>query len=338
MPITVILNLIAIYVLSRPAIKRTTNMSFLYRWSISINTSIVLAYIFIFNAPVLFNVDFYTSSNFSCKVIEFLRCFMLMVSLWFIVLISFDRFRLIHCPNKMTFMRSKQSLFSMIKTMLIGLAFVASPSLLFFVEESYQGKVFYNRTSSLSNLTETISINKYSRICTSTKMINLVCETITMVMKVYTPISLIFILNLVTAIDIYKSKNRVRSMLQHKEIQFTIAVINSNFTYLIVSMPLTVAVILKRVLAYSFSSFDYSKEWLEFFFKLSIHISCLYLIFEFFNLLIVNHAFRNELISVLKLTFKCVNMNKHQNSIDLVENELNQILSYRKSINRRVLV
>ena len=105
MPATIVLDLFAIYIFSRPTVKKSTNLSFLYTCSFSIHALSVFAYIFLYRSTIVLKFDVFTYSNMSCKLSEFICRYLMVLPPWILVFIAFDRFRLIHCPSKLMFMK-----------------------------------------------------------------------------------------------------------------------------------------------------------------------------------------------------------------------------------------
>ncbi len=298
MPIGAILNLLSIFIFTRPNLNRT-NMGFLFIWQKAIDTIVLFSYTFIFRAPYLFDYDLFVLSNASCKLFSFYRRFMVFMSSAIMVFIAFDRFLFVHYHNKFKFMRRKRNLMLIIGILALFVSLICIDNFFFSIHEIKTVKSFFNVTN---NSTEQITSNRL--ICTSSDLGNMIADVLIVSFRVYIPITLILIFNFILIRDLVKSKNRFKFKIHKKEIQFTFTVIFASFVFFVLYFPISVLVLLKNV--FVFTGVVYSQEILEFCFNIAVEISSLYLVIEFFILLAVNKVFRNEVIqffTALKLRY-----------------------------------
>ena len=147
----------------------------------------------------------------------------------------------------------------------------------------------------ISNSTPNDSIEKLFRSCTASPWLILFSDS-TVIILMICAITLIFAFDLFIIIDLFKSKKRVNSKAQKKEIKLTVLVISSNLAYLFVALPFSITCVFKHI--YSFFHFEYSKEFFQFIYYVSIEILCFYRILEFITLFIVNKLFRKQILNV----------------------------------------
>jgi hypothetical protein len=292
MPIGALLNIFAIYIFTRPNLNKT-NMGFLFIWQKAIDTSLLFSYTFIFRAPILFDFDPFAASNVACKLLSFYKRFMLVMSSAIMVFIAFDRFLFVHYHKRFKFMKRKRNLMLIIGVMALSVAVLTLDNLFFYVEEVSVVKSFFNSTL---NLTEQITSTKLT--CTSSLVVSILSDFLLVSLRVYLPIMLILIFNIILIKDLVKSKNRVKFKIHKKEIQFTFTVIFSSFVFFGLYFPVSVVVLLKNV--FLFTSIEHSKEIFDFCHYISIEISTIYLVIEFFVLLAVNKIFRKECVLIFR--------------------------------------
>ena len=103
LPLSILGNLISLYIYTRPNLNRKTNTGFLYAWLCIFNLLSILQYAFVTRSNILFNFTI----NLPCGVVNFLRRTIFNWLSWMQVYISFDRFMAVHFPTKIRLMSRK---------------------------------------------------------------------------------------------------------------------------------------------------------------------------------------------------------------------------------------
>lgn len=318
MPIGALLNAFSIYIFTRPDLQKT-NMGFLFIWQKSIDTLLLLSYTFIFRAPLLFDIDWHDQSDAACKLLSFYQPYILSMSSCFIVFIGFDRFMFVHYHGRFKFMKRKRNLLTIIALLALTLAIVHATNFWFYLDKKQE----YSNNSTITTIITSSGLDEEvasHNDCKSTKLVHILSDLASILVRVHVPLVLLSAFNLNLIYDLYKSKNRIRLRMHRKEIQFTFTVIFANLMFFIHYLPFSIFILLKHIIEHV--GIDYSKEIFDFLYHLATECALLYLIFEFFYLLLVNKLFRHEVLNVLKWTRSTLSVSGTLTSMSLSQNQI----------------
>jgi hypothetical protein len=121
-PLGILLNMLAMYVFSRPNLNKT-NMGFYYM-NMSFYNSLCLAYfVFFLDSKASFGYDLSLQSDVSCAIITFFRRVVREIPNWIEALITLDRYLTICHPGKFNLIKTKRNftLVLILITVLLGL-------------------------------------------------------------------------------------------------------------------------------------------------------------------------------------------------------------------------
>jgi hypothetical protein len=293
MPIGILLNVFSIYIFTRRNLQKT-NMGFLFACKLIIDILLLISYIFLFRSQLLFEVDLVTYSALTCSVSSFYRRYILHVSAFMTVFISFDRFVYIHYSGKFKFLQDRKKLIGVLAVMFLVIAIIDIEKFFFHVVER-------KHFSSKSNATSLVCVTVFKNVIPS--------EVISVSMRIHIPIVLMFVFNILLVNDLFKSKSKVSLRNHRKEAQFTFSVLFSSVVYLILYTPVAVLFAVKHYYLLTREPDDRpvnekSSELFNFLFDLSVNVSLIFETFLFFIIMATNNLFRNEVWTVLRLKAK----------------------------------
>ena len=221
-------NLVSIVIFAR-LMRNKTNMGYLYIWQNVVDLCLLLDYLLLFQSTQTLGIDLYIANDFWCKLISFIRRFIVHVSSWIAVFITFDRFIFViygH-TDRFKFMKKKRYLTLCIVSILFVIMVFDIPNLFFYMNGN----------------------------CTADNGIIISSDIISIIFRTYIPFTLMIIFNLVM---IKKACNRAKvstmrkSTKSHKkEYQFTVAVIAYDIFFLILNFPRSLYFIMYDVNLYS---------------------------------------------------------------------------------------
>nr|QVK45688.1 G protein-coupled receptor [Proales similis] len=231
-PIGVLLNMFSFYVFSRPRLNKT-NMGFLYRWQSAVDIILLLLTTFVFASRSVFGVSFANTSDFLCRVLTFLRRFILHASSWMTLFITFDRFMAVRMPTKLTELRkNKLHLSLVILAMFALIALVDVENLFYYLEQTEV--VRGNQTTVQS-------------VCTASPLVYALSDIISIVMRTYVPFVLMTVFDALIVRRIVQSKNKSNRSSGRREKHFTAVVLAYNCVFFALNFPLSVIYIFTTI-------------------------------------------------------------------------------------------
>nr|QVK45687.1 G protein-coupled receptor [Proales similis] len=283
-PIGVVLNMISFYVFSRPSLNKT-NMGFLYMWQSAVDIILLLLSTFVFASTRLYGVSFIDASDFLCRVLTFLRRFILHASSWMTLFITFDRFMAVRLPTKLTELRkNKLHLSLVILAMFALIALVDVENLFYYLEQTEV--VRGNQTTVRS-------------VCTASPLVYALSDIISIVMRTYVPFVLMTVFDALIVRRIVQSKNKSNRSSGRREKHFTAVVLAYNCVFFALNFPLSVIYIFTTIYNLAHIELDplpnakFNTVFLSFV-VLSLFMQAASFVFNF----ILNHLFRNEVLAI----------------------------------------
>ena len=221
-------NLLSIVIFAR-LMRNKTNMGYLYMWQSVVDLCLLLCYLLLFQSAQTLGINLYILSNAWCKIITFLRRFILHASSRIAVFITFDRFIFVLYGHteRFKFMKKKRYLTLCIVSILFVIMVLDIPNLFFY-----------------------ISVN-----CIADYEITVLSDIISIFLRTYIPFTLMILFNIVMVKKTFdKSRvafKRSSTNLSRKEYQFTVAVIAYDIFFLILNFPRSIYFIMYDVNLYS---------------------------------------------------------------------------------------
>ena len=221
-------NLLSILIFAR-LMKNKTNMGYLYVWQSVVDLIMLLSYLLLFQSTQIYGISLITYNNFWCKLIKFLRRFIIDASSWVAVFTTFDRFIFVLHGNtdRFKFMKKKRYLTLCIVSILFVIMLLDIPNLYFYLNVS----------------------------CTADYAIIISTDIISILVRTYIPFILMIGFNIVL---IKKTFNRAKvntirnsTKSTRKEHQFTIAVIAYDMFFIIFNFPRSIYFVFYDVNLYS---------------------------------------------------------------------------------------
>lgn len=284
MPVAILLNSFALFILARPRMLRL-NISFLYIWQLLVNIFVAGGYIFLLHSRLVFGshvVDQW------CRLFVTIGFFLQYLSSWMVVVVALDRFLCVNYPTRFGFMREKKTMKVYLLIMLVFLGLVSSQRL--FVSM---------RIDLTSNITIKLQLDTSFSCLDQIVLVDFVSDLITNLFRCLLPACLVLYLDIGIVIGLIRSKAKLNTSLKRREFQFTLCILASTLSFLCVQLPIAVCVMCIYTL--KFLRVSVSDELLSVYFQTSVEISLLYVFFDFFNLLIINRTFRYEVLYFLRL-------------------------------------
>lgn len=102
-PVGIIGNIVSLYIYTKPALNKKTNVGFLYGWLCILDLISICNYVFITRSSVVFGY----SVSMPCGLDNYTRRTAFNVTSWMQAFISFDRFVAVMFPTKIEFMKKK---------------------------------------------------------------------------------------------------------------------------------------------------------------------------------------------------------------------------------------
>ena len=245
-PASMVLNSISIVVFNRKAFKANT-MGFYYT-AISVIDILLAISAFVYYYSVTINQDVSLISNFSCVFITYSnRTMTLQMSSWANVLVTFDRLLCVTYRNKFAFMKKKRNLFLGFIILFVVLTILDIPNFLFKVV-TVESSTIQNATFSNGTQNNIIIINN-EKVCTASKNIVYIRDTISMILRYILPFALMILLNTLLIKRLIKSKQIANRQLK-KEYSFAFTVVFLNAFFVITLLPSALILIGSNIVGY----------------------------------------------------------------------------------------
>nr|QVK45699.1 G protein-coupled receptor [Proales similis] len=280
-----LLNLFAALIFRRPALNKT-NMGFLFQWQCLIDCGMLLFFALALRGNVLYGVAVESFGDFICRSMTFLRRFVLHLSSWMSVFITFERFSQIVIPNRLKFMQNKFSLNITILIMFVIIAVINVENLFFYLA---------NR-----NQTNTDNSTSVVNFCTADPQIVNISDLISSLMRTIIPIALMLIMNILTTIALIRSKKRANVKgPRRREINFAVSVIVINILFFVLNTPLAIAYIWSVLGNSSTVEFELASFIrFNFIFWLTVNLSFVYQSLAPIFYIAVNRLYRQQFIQI----------------------------------------
>ena len=273
-------NLLSIIIFAR-LMRNKTNMGYLYMWQSVVDLCLLLCYLLLFQSAQTLGINLYIVNDAWCKLITFIRRFILHASSWVAVFITFDRFIFVlygH-TDRFKFTKKKLYLTLFIVSILFVIILLNIPNLFFYINRS----------------------------CTADYGIIISSDIISILLRTYIPFTLMILFNIVM---IKKTFNKARVLasikrsstnLSRKEYQFTIAVIAYDIFFLILNFPRSIYFIMYDVNLYSGAFYGnplFSANY-SLLNAVTSNIATFVQTFSFVTYLAFNKLYRKELLDII---------------------------------------
>ena len=210
-------NLFSIFIFAR-LINTKTNMGFLYVWQTVIDFLLLTLNLFVFRSQVIFGKSLSSQGEFACRFIQILRRFFTTSSSWIPVMITFDRFIFVCYGNnqRLKFMKRKRTLTGFILVVFVLIIIFNIPSLFYYI--SLTGS------------------------CTSSALLDIIADTINIVLRTFLPFGVMLILNVIMIRKIFDASRTTfkQNRLSKKESHFTVAVMAYDVYFFVLNFPLCI--------------------------------------------------------------------------------------------------
>ena len=291
-PLGILLNMISIFIFTRPNLNKT-NMGFFY-FHLSIwNTIVLIYYFFVMDSKSTLNYDLSTHSDMMCKLITFFRRFIREIPAWIDALITFDRYLTIchHATNRFKFMKRKSNIILIIYGIILLLALV-----------SYENFFYY--------------LNETSKKCVSTRTNAILSDIISISLRTVIPGFLMCLFSILLIKHVKRIRKNAKSISYQffsslsgsnstsntfRENQFTFSVLCMNGLFICLNTPVSIMYLIKHFYVTQNDGFVY--ELVTNIYLVTYNIANLYYSFMFFSLLAFNKLFRYEVIFLLKCLY-----------------------------------
>lgn len=233
------------------------------------------------STPLIFSTNLSNKTDFSCKLLTFLRRFTPHASCGVMAFITIDRYLAVCYPNRFVFMRKKSSLALLILGIFIILALVNFPNFFFYLPP------------------------KQGSTCTANPQLSVITDLIAILFRTVIPLAVMIVLDVLIIRKMRASSklSSKRMSFSQKEHDFTIAVLAYDVFFLITSLPITVYLIVNSVLAYSgvLKSDPVLAAGYNLFYGVVLNFSHCKQALMFFMNIAFNKLFRREIFSLLRL-------------------------------------
>lgn len=274
------LNLVSMFIFFR-LMRNKTNMGFLGIIQCITDLLILSVFSVLYRSNAyLFQTNWINLSNASCKLLSFLRRFMVHMSSWMRVIITLDRFVFIlfGYRNHFRHMKSKTFLTIFILIVFFFLAVFDIPNLFFYL-----------------NIKST---------CTADYSIIVLSDMTSILFRTYLPFAIMLVLNIsmmLTIAKVKRSRGIWNDSVSRREYKFTIAVIVFDVSFFFYNFPQSIYFIFNDINLYSGAFADplFNAKYNVVYMVVS-NLSFLEQSLSFFMFFGFNKVFRNELLSLFK--------------------------------------
>jgi hypothetical protein len=289
--IGIVLNTISLFVFSRPSLNKT-NMGFLYLSQTIVDLTLLVYYVFVVRAPLIFGYSLTSLDEASCKFWQLFRRFILQASSWMCVFITFDRFVYVFYPSGLGFLKRKKTISLAIAVMFFSIIAINSPNLLFYLDISNNTNGTHIPMSVLGT-------------CRGYPAIQVLTDLVSTVMRTWLPILLMIVLDIliIRKLNVNKMKLGVnQSSRKKKENHYTKNVILFNFLFFIFNSPIAVGFFVESMRTYTnlITMNALGGAIFDLYFQIAGNFSFAYQSVSFFINFISNRLYRNEIIALFK--------------------------------------
>jgi hypothetical protein len=302
----IVLNTISLFVFLRPSLNKT-NMGFLYLSQTTVDLILLIYYVFVVRAPLIFGYTLTNRSEPWCKFWQLFRRFILQASSWMCVFITFDRFVYVLRPNGLGFLKRKKSITLAIAFMFSLLIGINAPNLLFYLDVSLA-----NSSSNATHVSMTVL-----GTCRGMPAIQVLTDLVSTVMRTWLPILTMIVLDILIIKKLNENKMKLRarkSSMQKKENHYTKNVILLNFLFFAFNSPIAIGFFIESMRSYTnlATMSALGGSIFDLYFQIAGNISFAYQSLSFFINIISNRLYRNEIYSLFKFRLNKV----HEESIN----------------------
>lgn len=277
-PIGIVGNIITVLISIRKNLNKT-NMGFFYITMAVTNLMQLLFYVFIQESHEVFKYNPLIESDFSCKILMYIRRIIRQASPLIEAIMTFDRLLSVYIPRKTFF--HKWQFMLILFSIILGLFSVINISNLFFYVESIFDP-YENRTE---------------LYCTSSTFNMELTDVTSTVLRTFIPFVTMLLFNILIAKKMMGSKAKIAASGKslRRQYQFTITVIGMNGFFLILNLPLSIYFIIK------YFGIKYLAIIGEFVYAIVYCLSTLHYASLFFICIFCNSIFLNELLVTLRI-------------------------------------
>ena len=298
-------NLLSVFIFAR-LMRNKTNMGFLYMCQSAIDFFLILCYLLLFQSSLTYGINLSIYNDFWCKLIKFLRRFLINISSWMAVFTTFDRFIFVLYGNtdRFKFMKKKRYLTLCILSIEFAMLVSNIPNLFFYMDKGG---------------------------CTADYAIIVSTDIISILFRTYIPFILMILFNIVM---IKKTFNRAKVSIARKltnstrkEYQFTIAVIAYDIFFIALNFPRSLYFIFYDVNLYS-GAFDGNPLFSAIYSVINAVTSNFAIFvqtFSFLTYLAFNKLYRKELLDILGKILRISRLRR-------VNSDINHTVSNNNSI------
>ncbi len=297
-PLGIVLNLVAIYVFSRPNLNKTT-MGFFYM-NLSGWTAAVLCYFFfVQNSAKTMKYELSKLTPFGCSIYMLIRRVIREVPPWIEVLITFDRYIAVCHPTKLKFMKNKLVLLGLIFATIGVLGILSYQNLNYTLIYSYKNTSVFDPT-----INSTIYKNVVSKVsCTQDIWGRFYADNVSALLRAVIPAIVLMIFSYLLVkkvLDSKKSLQKDSSKVDKSSVQFTRSVLYMNIIFWVLNVPESIIYFIKNFYNISYQPDPYIVGIILNVYTFSYDIANLYYNLKFFSYLFFNKLFFKEIL----ITFK----------------------------------
>lgn len=271
--------------------KTSAPMIYLLKWQYIIDTIFLFNVVFNLQSYYVLNYDLQSMSDVTCRLGNLILRYILHMSSWMQVVICIDRFISAYLGPKFNFRMTKTRTTTMIIVIMVIIV-LANTANLFrdYTVLTYNVTTIYNTTRVVT-----------SRTCDSKLGVQLTLDSMSVLMRTLIPFLVMAIVDFILIRHIRESRKRVnQNRSNKKELQFTIAVVFMNATFIFLNFPMAVDLLYQNIPNYAYP------EWpilnlieFEFYGQTVSLVAYMFQITEFWVNLGFNKLFRKEIMNMV---------------------------------------
>jgi hypothetical protein len=295
-PVGVILNGLAFLIASRKSLNKT-NMGFFIRSLSTSNLVTLLFSLFFMQSRLLFNFDFYTYSDVSCRFIMYTRRSIRVLSPMIETLFTVDRFLAVMFPKKFEFLKKNRNV-------LLSILVIVAIDLISNTLNAF------NHVEEIS--TQFVDSNGLTRmyskkICTSSDAISFTSDVILIFMRVLIPLAVMGSLNFLICRKLVTSRQSIHSsgsasIKANKDRQFTKNLVLMNVAFIAFNLPKAITYFVKDIIhesVFNEGPFNAEEAKLTMYWYITFNISTFYYVIYFPLNVYFNKLFRREVLATI---------------------------------------